>query len=858
MTASQSTDDCDGLIDKLSRERFERFDLALARITQVAATILRVDRVSIWFFSHEFRRLNRVQTYPTLDAGPDRETFSLDVSLRPEYSQKLASDSVFRMADSAHLSARQGDDFSAYLRKLEVHALLDAAIVIDDELAGVLCHEHNQPRAWTDTERDYARRLAEIAATAITVERRRSSTALGQRFRLLVERSVDAIAMASAQGVLEYLNPAARALLGLARDEPLLGQPLTDFLHPSNRERMLRSVFPTARENGSWTGRVRLITRQSELFEATVVFNVYRGGDGEIEYMGCTIRDLSQQIDVERRVAEVHARYEATLAQSGDSLFQIDTCTLSVNAADSQFEHLLGYSPNRQTTLTLYDLSEELPEDVHARVLRTLEDGHLLCGERRLRHADGGWVDVEMSMIRIDTEAGEGVSVRIRDIRELVRRRQETEHLAYYDPLTGLANNNLLRERADAMLAASLSTGRGVGFILLQIDRWQRIFDIQGYQIAESLIRQAGTRVKKAFAGHEVTLARVLGGVEIGILFDAGKETEADLVDIAHAAFSELFRADGDALQMNVRSGSAKAPLHAVNFKDLTKRAGIALRTAHRRRLAHCSYDPTQSSRIHDEHLLEEDLRQAIGTPELMLRYQPIRTAAQEDRWFAVEALLRWNHPKLGALPPSDFIPLAEESRLIIALDWAVLEHAMRAAAAWQGKLADTMLSVNISAITLMNGDLSSLVQDALQTSGLAPERLCLEVTETAIMLDRVRAAERLRVVHALGVCIALDDFGTGYSSLAYLKDLPVDVLKIDRDFVRGIGTDKRDERAIKTVIELGHDLGLTVLAEGVETRAQLDWLVAMDIDFVQGFHIGLPMMNDDLQHTPPALDTWN
>lgn len=838
-------------LEALAARRFARFDEALEDIARTAASVLNVGRVSIWLLARDQRCLNRVHAFPA--PAPDAQKFglTLDISLRPEYLRSLSRKRAFCLTEAAELSPRSSDDFAQYLKAFEVAAMLDAAIFSEGRLVGVLCLEDTRARQWASIEHERAIALARIAGRAIVDSRTAEACAFGERFRRLVDRSADAIGMATPQGVFEYLNPAARDILGLAPDEPIHDLRMADFLQPRGRDRMIETIFARARETDRWSGRLKMLTRQEERFEATVSIDVHRSADGQADYVSCAIRDLAQRMEVERRVNEVRARYESAFAHAGDSLLLVEPVTGRMLEVDSGFRTLLGYTEGQQALLTLQDLSEDSSDEVAARLERTQREGHLLCGERRLMHARGRWVHVEMSMIRADWHGEPAVSVRLRDISELVERRKDIERLAYYDPLTGLANSNLLRERADVMLAESLAGDRAVYFMLLQIDRWERIFDIQGYQVAESLIRQVGARLTRTFKRHDVLLARVLGGVEMGLLFDARHEDLDQIVDMTHAAFETSFRADRARIHLRVRSGSAHAPLDAVNFKDLSKRAGLALRNAHLRNQRHCVYDPTQSSRIQDEHMLEEDLRRAIHSDQLSLRYQPIRAVARDGAWSAVEVLVRWHHPKLGEVAPTDFIPLAEDSELIVALDRRALHEACIAAAHWRGRLGPVRVSINISAVTLMHPRVVNIVRDALTEARLDASRLCLEVTETSVMRDRTHAASVLNQLHELGVFIALDDFGTGYSSLAYLKDLPVDVLKIDRDFVRGIGTDSRDERAIQAIIQLGHDLGIRVVAEGVESREQYKWLASRDIDFVQGFHVGVPMTLGELRSRP-------
>ena len=847
MNATPENDGGDDIrIETLASTHFDDIGRAYAGIARTAAAALGVDRVSIWLFSADFQRLHRVHDHR--ETGRNDFGLSLDLSQRPDYVETLAAGALFSV-EQADEAPHAGDTLTDYMVANGIRSMLDAPIRVGDELTGVVCHEQAERRAWNGVERDRALRIGAIAARIIAADRRHRSAALSRQARLLVEDSADAMAIASPRGALEYLNPRARTLLGLAPDEPLFGLRLVDFLQPASRTQGTQRIYPAARENGSWTGRVHLRTRQDSAVEATATLNVYRGSGGHIEHLFCVLRDIAAGRHLDARIEEMRHRHAQVLSQAGECLIVIDPVTLALRNASSGLERVLGYDDQQTRALSLYDICAEPAATLETFVRRVKRDEHLLCGETRVRHAQGHWVDVEMSMVwrAAGGRRRASISVQLHDITERIQRRRDIERLAYYDPLTGLANANLLRERAEGMLADCVQHGRSVGFLLLQLDRWQRILDIQGYQIAESLIRQVGRRLKRAFRQREVLLARVLGGVEFGVLYDASVDDAQNLARIAHEAFREPFRADRAHLHLSIRTANARAPLHAVNFKDLTKRAGIALRNAYLRNLAHCEYDPTQSSRLHDERLIEEDLRTAITTGDLPLRFQPIRSVAPGRTSIGAEALIRWRHPQLGLLAPQDFVPVAEENQLIMALDRYVLRSAAASAARWYGDFGTLSVAVNVSVVTLLNGDLPSLIAEVLDSSGLVPARLCLEITETAVMHDHRTATRILTAIKQQGVHVALDDFGTGYSSLAYLKDLPIDTLKIDRDFVRGIGADSRDEHTIETIIRLGHDLGIEVLAEGVETRFQLEWLTARDIDYAQGFYISMPLTERSL-----------
>lgn len=835
-------------LDRLLARRFQSIDAAFHQIDHHVKWLLDGARISIWLFSGDRQHINCVHASGAGGVfGP-----TLDATLCPLVMRTLETDGLFNLADAAE-RATECDD--AVVDNCDAASLLVVALDVEDEFVGVLCLENQEPRQWSDLQCDQARVFAGIASGAIVAARTCEPTGFGTRLRRLVDDSVDAVGIASARGGLEYLNTAARNILGLASDEPIDRLRLSDFLPTRQRKRVFRTILAATRDHQSWTGGLTMTTRRRERFEATITIRFHHGAGIREGYISLSIRELAERQEVDRQVSEVRARYEKAFLHAGGSLIQVDPATGRLLNVDGGFSKLLGYSREQQSTLTLQALIANRATEVATDIERTQRDGHLLCGEQALVHAQGRCVHAEMSMLRTEWQGQPAVSVRLRDISELVAHRRDIERLAYYDPLTGLANGNLLRERAEAMLADSLAGPRSVYFVLLQIDRWERVFDIQGHSVAESLIRQIGARLTDAFKSHDVLLARVLGGVEMGLLFDGDGRRLDHLVTLAHGVFDAGFRADGDVVHLRVRSGSARAPVDAVNFKDLSKRAGLALRNAHLRDLHHCAYDSAQSRRIQDEHLLEEDLRGAIDSDQFSLRYQPIRRIVRERGWGALEVLVRWQHPTLGEVAPSDFIPLAEDSRLVVAIDRRSLNEACLAAADWQERLGPIRISNNISAVTLMHPGIVDIVRGALSKARLDPSRLCLEITETSVMRDREQAAAVLRQLHALGVIIALDDFGTGYSSLAYLKDLPVDVLKIDRDFIRGIGTDTRDERAIQTILELGHDLGMRVVAEGVETRAQYRWLVSHRVDFVQGFHIGMPMTLAELARTR-RLDT--
>ncbi|MES1940478.1 PAS/PAC and GAF sensor-containing diguanylate cyclase/phosphodiesterase [Salinisphaera sp. T5B8] len=843
-----------GALRAIEARSFDDLAALLPELCRAAAELLDVARVSVWLFGRDLRRLNQIHVHPHRREIAGR--LVLDVSPQHDYIASLDRTGTFCMTDAAALSPASRDLFADYLEERSIVAMLDAAIVVRGQLVGVLCHEHHRVRQWRGFENTWARRFAAIIATTIERARERATQSDDRRFRQVVDAAQDAIALSTPKGTLEYLNPAARHALGLAPDEPLGKRAMQDLLAASGQSRLRERVFADLGRVGVWSGTLALPGVDGQSLDVAVNVQM-QGGDSRHEpYLIWHIGDFAQQLELGRQIAEVRSRYETTFASTGESLFHVDARGRILDT-DEGFRRMLGYTHDQHALLTLQDLSEtHAAAGIEHDLMLTRQTGHHLCGERRLKHASGHWVIVQLSMVRAGEGGHEAITVRLRDISELVAQRDEMERLAYYDPLTGLANSNLLRDSAERMLVDSVQADRQLSFVLLKVERWERILDSHGYHVAEGIIREIGQRLTAAFKHRDVLLARVLNGLEIGLLFDQKAESLEHVIASANAAFHRTFCADQDRIQLSVRSGSAQAPRDAVNFKDLSRCAGLALRRAGRASTRHCRYELAHSSRIKDDRLLEDDLRKALTSSELSLCYQPIRAVVRNDAWSAVEALMRWQHPQLGAIAPDDFIALAEESGLVVDLDRRALSEGCQAAVDWRDTIGPVRVSVNMSALTLMDPRVVDMVHEVLEQSGLRPDRLCIEVTETAVMRDRVHAAAVLEQLHALGVFIALDDFGTGYSSLAYLKYLPVDVLKIDRDFINGIGTDNRDERTIQAIIRLGHDLGLHVVAEGVETRRQYRWLAEHSVEFVQGYYLARPMPIAALLETgvPPAL----
>ena len=455
---------------------------------------------------------------------------------------------------------------------------------------------------------------------------------------------------------------------------------------------------------------------------------------------------------------------------------------------------------------------------------------------------------------------GQLASVALDNGRLFERAQTEVRGRAYaalHDMLTGLPNRTLLLNRLAEELAGAQrpagrrSSGTRIGFVLLDLDRFKVVNESLGHAAGDLLLTQVGQRLLKAARSTD-TVAR-LGSDEFGILLGAVRSVrEAELVAARiEAAIAEPFDLDGQEVSVGASIGLAVGRALAAYPGDLLREAEIAL---HRAKMdpvrSTVLFDPEMRAQTLERATLEHDLRRAIERSELRLHYQPL-VDLETGSVLGMEALLRWQHPVHGLVPPLSFIPLAEETGLILPIGRWVLETACRQVHEWQRDVraaASLVVSVNLSARQFAQADLVVTVAAILDHAGLSPASLELEITESVVMDQSEAAIERLRGLRALGVKLVLDDFGTGYSSLSYLRRLPLDTIKIDRSFVSGLGMDEADLPIVQAVISLAHGLGMDVVAEGIETAEQLERLKELACDRGQGYFFARPLPPDRLR----------
>jgi diguanylate cyclase (GGDEF)-like protein len=446
--------------------------------------------------------------------------------------------------------------------------------------------------------------------------------------------------------------------------------------------------------------------------------------------------------------------------------------------------------------------------------------------------------------------------------RALLNQAETSRHQALHDPLTGLANRTLFTNRLDQALQSAHRTGTKTSVMLLDLDRFKEVNDTLGHQYGDELLRQVATRISDAQRASD-TVAR-LSGDEFAILMPhAGEAAATALAARILAALHRSFTLNDVTVDIEASIGAAIAPTHADDTIALMRCADIAMYDAKDSKNGVGLYRPDMHTQDSTRLVLLGDLRRALDTnDQLVVHYQP-KISLQFGELCGVEALVRWQHPERGMVQPLEFIPIAETTGLINRLTTYVLRLAIGQARTWLDTGLPIPVAVNLSPRCLLDAGLVQHVTDLLREYQLPASLLRLEVTETAIMANPTLALSTLTELHHLGIRLSIDDYGTGYSSMAYLKRLPVDELKVDRTFVLNMDTDHSDASLVRSAIDLGHNLGLTVVAEGVEGSDHVTALQSLGCDIAQGYHYARPMPPENLtawirQHhsTTPAPDT--
>ncbi len=668
------------------------------------------------------------------------------------------------------------------------------------------------------------------------------------RYRALMDTASDLVLVLTHDGQVTHVNRAALAMAQCARRDMLregIGRLLV-----AEDVAFFRSRFRRALGGETHTMMLRA--------------HAFHG----VRWLSCTIAPMTpgrpttdllaifRDVTDERLAADTVRHSEARLravfnqAAIAIALLDVDGCFAEVNPA---VERLLGYDgagligrpwnafappeDREQTTQLIADLGAPVRESV------TLE-------QRFVRH-DGRVVWTLLTITRVHNPAGTaGLIAMLQDITERRALEAQLTWQAYHDPLTNLANRALFRERVNRALGQRRGASGSVAVLFLDLDNFKTINDSMGHAVGDQLLFEVGRRLLNATRGCD-TVAR-LGGDEFAILID-NVRVAGDSIRVAERILESMQQPvllDGAEVTVSSSIGIVRDAGNE-SADDILRNADVAMYNAKQRgKGRHSLFEPGMHDKAVERLRLQTDLRTAIEQHEITLMFQPIVTL-DDGRPVGFEALARWTHAEFGVVSPGTFVPLAEETGMIVALGCSILRQACHEAVRWNAlpDLTRPMgLTVNLSGRQLEEAAVVGHVRDALAESGLDPARLTLEITETALVHNSESMRERLFQLKELGISLAIDDFGTGYSSLSYIQQFPVDVLKIDRSFVEGLGRAAGTDAALaRTIIALGASLQLRTIAEGIEVDAQRAMLRELGCEFGQGYLYARPMLPDDV-----------
>ncbi|MAF62434.1 MULTISPECIES: bifunctional diguanylate cyclase/phosphodiesterase [Pseudomonadota] len=693
-----------------------------------------------------------------------------------------------------------------------------------------------------------------LSGLVIARRTRAAIRASEMQFGALIKGISDcAIYMLDAEGRVANWNAGAQRLKGY-RPEEIVGKPLSSFYLPEERaDGVPERALVTARETGKFSGEGWRVRKDGTRFWAQVTIERFCDESGRLLGFAKITRDITRLKEDQDRIAEARRHRDAALDHMHQGLCLFDARGRLV-LANRRFAEMWGLGNDQcppgtgaldvLRTALAARTGEATAESQLARIWARLEDSlrdpslppfvleldeDLIVAMSSRSMADGGWVTT------------------IEDITARRRSEEQIVHMALHDGLTGLPNRTSFNQWLDGELAQAAVQRGQVAVIAIDLDRFKEINDTHGHAAGDRVLQQIGTGLAEVLERGEIA-ARV-GGDEFAV---AKHYTDpAELEGFVARISASLAPGEGEAASVGASFGIATYPGDAQGRESLLNNADLAMyRAKASPGETICYYQAGMDEDARHRRQIANELRHALARDEFRLLYQPQRSL-RTHQISGYEALLRWKHPRLGHISPMEFIPIAEQTGEIIKIGEWVLREACREAASWTSQ---DKVAVNLSPVQLLQPDLPEMVTSILMETGLAPRRLELEITETALITEKTRALHSLRRIKALGVSVAMDDFGTGYSSLDTLHSFPFDKIKIDKSFLLQSGESPQAQAIIRAVLALGRSLGIPVLAEGVETLDQLKLLVDEGCDEAQGYLFGRPAAMQSASEEQTAL----
>ena len=659
-----------------------------------------------------------------------------------------------------------------------------------------------------------------------------------------IEQNPHAIVITDPVGRIVYCNPAFTALTGYAFGE-IEGETPALWKSGETPDELYREMWEHMQAGTPWQGVIRNRRKDGTLYWEHQHISPLRNASGQVSRLIAIKEDITHLREVESALLLRDQALAST--NNGVMISRAAADDHSILYVNPAFERITGYSAAEAVGrigrfLVREDLAQPGLDEIRA-ALRERRPGHAILRNYR---KDGTmfWNELFIAPISDATrdDITHFVSV-INDISDRMHYQEVLEHQATHDTLTGLANRSLLNDRIAQAIALARRSRRQVAVALLDLDHFKHINDAYGHSAGDALLKEIALRLRQCVRETD-TVARLGGDEFVVVLTDLARTEDAEQVAQKMVeALAAPIRIDARELYVGASIGLALYPRDGEHGEILLRNADMAMyRVKEHGRNSVRSYSPDLGDKALDRIDMETALRRAVEREEFVLHYQP-KVDVVSGRVVGAEALVRWEQPGIGLTHPGEFIPLAEETGLILQIGSWVMQEAFRQQAAWRSAgLAPLKISINLSARQFRQEDLPDLVQYALVATDADPKAFIFEMTESMVMHDVETALLTLRALKQLGITLSLDDFGTGYSSLSYLRRFPIDEVKIDRSFINELHHNEDDAAIAAAVVAMAHTLGLSVVAEGVEITAQLEALQRLGCNEVQGYLLGRPM----------------
>ncbi len=742
---------------------------------------------------------------------------------------------------------------STHLRNF--HGIRGGAGIAIPQPAGVfgaLLAYSNEERAFEEHEIGFLNATASLLGEAL--QRSRTEDALRRsqsRLTQLIAATLDAVITVDRNMTVIEWNPQAEAAFGV-RSRDVVGRPLPNTVIPPSLYQIFEGVMERYRDGDMTVGtrskarrRTEATARRADGQEFPVEISIDPVGSGPEQTFTAFIRDISERQHAHRELEQREQRFRALVEKSWSGVALLDE-DLNFVYAGASTERLLGHREEQLVGKNFFSFVHPRESDSSEQLFRrlTTTPGADLQGELRFLKSDGSWVWLEgFAQNLLHDENVRAIVVNYRDVTQRKATERQLEYQAYYDALTGLPNRLLFRDRVINAIAQARRNRRGMAVMYLDLDHFKNVNDGLGHSTGDALLSEVAVRLATCIRASD-TISR-LGGDEFTILLNETPTSEA-VASVARKILRSLsapFRVDGHELFVTASIGISLYPADGDDVETLLKCADSAMyRAKELGRNQSQLFTASMNERYVRRLETEQRLHHALERRELELYYQPIYDRSRR-RVHSVEALVRWNHPERGLVEPNDFIPLAEDTGLIVPIGEWVLDATCRQLRDWRNRgLVNLCAAVNISAPQLQQENFAGMVLGTLQLHDIDPHLLQLEITESVAVQNIDLTMDVLRELRRIGVGVAIDDFGTGQSSLVYLKRFPIDTIKIDRTFVQDVTTDESAAAIVSYVINLAHSMRLNVVAEGVETDEQYSFLRLYACDLLQGYLFSRPL----------------